>query len=143
MQGLEIWLSHLLDGNQAPSRPRHGFTDRFGITRIIFMRFYGGFHQLGRAQLRRMPNGIYKAASSRSELDDESSSSATSLQPSVGITGSRRWVGVGYAECDGSRLHGLPEAVKFFELAVVRAHRGRRELDATLWLACETTYVPT
>ena len=83
---------------------------------------------------------IYQTASSGSELDDEPSSSATSLQPSVGITGALRWVGVGHAEGDGSRLHELPEAVKFLELAVVRAHRGRRELDAPLWLACETTH---
>ena len=83
---------------------------------------------------------IYKAASSGLELDDEPSSRATRLQPSVGITGSLRWVGVGHAEGDGSRLHELPEAVKFLELAVVRAHRGRCELDATLWRACETTY---
>src|SRR5262249_30476829 len=79
-------------------------------------------------------------ASSGSEFDDEPSSRATSLQPSVCVTGSLRWVGVGHAECDGSRLHELPEAIKFLELTVVRAHRGRRERDATLWLACETTY---
>src|SRR5438128_7745936 len=79
-------------------------------------------------------------ASSGSELDDEPSSSSTSLQPSVCITGSLRWVGVGDAECDSSRLHESPEAVKLLELAVVRAHRGRRERDATLWLACETTH---
>jgi hypothetical protein len=65
---------------------------------------------------------MFKAASSESELEDEPSSSTTRLQPSVCITGSLRWIGVGHAECDGSRLHKLPEAVQFLELAVVRAH---------------------
>src|SRR5256885_6910053 len=41
--------------------------------------------------------------------------------------------------CDGSRLHELPEAVKLLERAVVRAHRGRRERDATLWLDRKST----
>jgi hypothetical protein len=79
------------------------------------------------------------SASTGSELDDEPSSRATSLQPSVGLTGVLRGVGGGHAEGDGARLHELPEAVKFLELAVVCAHRGRRELDAPLWLAYETT----
>ena len=82
---------------------------------------------------------IYQTAASGSERDDEPSSSATSLQPSVCITGSLRWVGVGHAGGDGSRPTSCRRRSSF-ELAVVRAHRGRRELDATLWLACETTY---
>src|SRR5437763_16884599 len=80
------------------------------------------------------------SASTGLELDDEPSSCATSLQPSVRLTGALRWVGVGHAEGDGTRLHELPEAVKFLELAVVHAHRGDRERDATFWRAGETTH---
>ena len=40
---------------------------------------------------------------------------ATGHQPSVCITGSLRWVGGGHAECDGSGLHGLPEAALFLD----------------------------
>ena len=57
----------------------------------------------------------------------------------MGITRSLRGVGIGHTEGEGSRLHELPEAVKFLELAIIRTHGGRREPDATLGCAYETT----
>jgi IS1 family transposase len=85
-------------------------------------------------------NTSVQTCSSGSERDDEPSSRSTGLQPSVRLTGLLRWIGRGHAESDGSGLHELPEAVEFLELAVVCAHRGRRERNATLWRALETTH---
>ena len=57
----------------------------------------------------------------------------------MGITRSLRGVGSGHTEGEGSRLHELPEAVKFLELAIIRTDGGRRKPDATLGGADETT----
>ena len=57
----------------------------------------------------------------------------------MGITRSLRGVGIGHTEGEGSRLHELPEVVKFLELAIIRTHGGRREPDPTLGCAYETT----
>src|ERR1700751_1790846 len=58
-----------------------------------------------------------QTGSSGSEHDDEPSSRAASLQPAVGFPGPPRGVGGGHTEGEGSRLHELPEAVKFLEFA--------------------------
>src|SRR5712691_5252035 len=74
------------------------------------------------------------------ERNDQPSAGAPRLQPAMGLPGAFRGVGGGHTQGKGSRLYELPEAVQFFEVAVVRAHRGHREFDAPLGRAHKTTH---
>src|SRR5262245_49960836 len=90
-----------------------------------------------RAAPWRRLHAMGHSVSSGSERDDEPSARATRLQPAVGLSSALRGVGGSHAQGDGTRLHELPEAVQFLELAVVRAHQiGRASCRARVKRWC-------
>jgi hypothetical protein len=54
VQRLEVLLLHLLEGDKTHGGPRHGFTDRFGIRRIMLVRLHIRFDKLGGDQFDRV-----------------------------------------------------------------------------------------